>query len=449
MAVFLPANYPPIASVTRPNTVVYMGHSYVGPYSGTADSTLGPASTGFTNPNDYATSVFNQAQIQLGQPLEWLSTQGVTGATSTQIVSQLPAVLALNPGYVWLQCLSNDQFNGVTGAQSIANLQTIFQTLNANNIVVLFGTEYGRTGQTSPTVNGLTQAQNWAKEYARSHVGVIVVDCFDYFADFSSIGNSYVGAPNTTNLMNEASNYTHPNGLGAIAGAYPWVKQLSRILPPPASFNLLNNDGNIAGDNQNVLQNGKLIQGSGGSLGTGASGTIAQNCYLNRASGSIAAAGSIVTRSSVAGTFPSVNGGFGFDDGKGGYLQALAISAAAATTDVMQFFMYPTPARITVGSGPWVFEVEFGVNMTSGTLVNFFPRFSTGTPDFKIYQINKLYQAGDTLGQSKYYGKFRSRQFYIPTAGLTQPDVDVSISTSVGATGTVYLGNAVMRLVTA
>ncbi len=200
---------------------------------------------------------------------------GVPGDTSAQGLARIADVLASDAGTVVVGFGTNDRgLAAMTADQTIANLTSIRDQLLSAGKVVVLKTPAPR-GDSTYTSNRLTGAQLAyhirVREWVLSNRGirnVYPVDTWVYLADpISSTGDIKLG-------------YTH-DGLHYLpVGAYydglaQAEQALNRILPLPSILATSNADqwstDNLYG---NVLAN-PMFDGTGGTLGTGGSGSLA------------------------------------------------------------------------------------------------------------------------------------------------------------------------------
>lgn len=431
----------------RNRKLTFAGHSY-GSYACSAESAFGSAGvSGWSNGcSTYTRCVMTQALIKTMQPLEWIANYCVNSATSSQILSQIPQVLASGAGYVWLQAITNDAYNAIPAATTIANLTQLLAAFTNNGICVLVGTDYPRNASTDFIANNHAIVYDWLKDYAKSNPYIIVGDCYPYFTDLTSYANSYSEAPNTALFLNEAGNYIHPNAQGSILAAQPWIDIFNRILPKTPDYVDINGDGTTHGDTNNFIANGALLQGTGGTFGTGASGTAAQGAFTSRTTGAaVTAVCSIVTRSSLAATFAGL-----YDDGANGYVQKINCQSAAAANELINMsFGRNTATTFTQGDGPYVIEAEVAALANSGVINQLYLQLHQNGSPFGNFNVNVNADAGDYLNQTKYYGKIRSRRFYMQTEAANNLRLFLYVGTGIGANVDFYISNISLKKVAA
>jgi lysophospholipase L1-like esterase len=436
------------ASLNRKNTVVLEGHSFVSNNS-TADSSWGlpgmaPVGNGYT----YSKGVFMRAMIRMNQPFTVLTNQGVGGNTSTNILARIPNDLAYNPGWLFLDPFTNDALDSVPLATTIANVTSMLTQAAAQDVMVILALDGPRTGLTQSQITLAVKVSDYFKDYAIDNPGVIIFDQAPYRWDLTSLASSEAYSPLASVVLSDG---VHPNAYGAgLLGE----QGLARVLKPyiAASYRgpAANGNGTSTGDTDNLFANPLMVVGSGGTAGTGASGTVAQNMVAQRSTGAISGACSLVSRATLAATYPGL-----FDDGTFGNVQQIALSGATAATDTFQYSIYPATGYVTDLTGPWVVEVEIGATATSGTLGqicgNIFIQTNSG---YWNGYMNANADSGDYLGSTFFQGKLRSQPFYAPVGVVTPQHAfnivfNLLLSTSSGGAATVNIANPVWRLVEA
>ena len=425
------------------NKLVLAGHSYSA-YNSDADSAFGSATAAGTGGKSYSRGVAERTNQVLGSPFRIISNLGVPGTTSTQILAQIPAIIALKPGFVWVQMITNDEFNGVPLATSIANCLTFIQAMQAAGIVTIFGADYPRSGMAVPYTGYFAQIMQTVRDYCLSQSGVIWLDCYGTFADMTSYANTYNCVPDTTRMLNESGSYVHPNAFGADRAAYAAAKQLSpyaATLRP--SLSMVGSDGSANGD-LTCLTTNPLMAGTTGTFGTGSSGTLPTGWYSQRIGTTLTTVASIVSRATAA---TAVGSGCIFDDGKNGNVTKLAISAATAgDTGTLSVV---TPLNVAGSSGPYQSVFEYGVQVTSGTLNQLY----SGVRDISFNYHNyagATANAGDyALIAANQSGVITSRPYYAMNVAASIHYLEMWYSTSASAAITVYIANAGIRKIQA
>jgi len=439
---------PPRAAAVFKNTACKFGHSFeansqtpelnFGPHGGA------PAGNGIV----YSRSLFDRANMILGAPFTVIGNKGVSGETSAQILARFGTALALNPGWIYLDCYSNDPFNGVDTATSIANTLAMINAAKAAGIAVILALDIPRGSAVQMTQAILDQFmayQHYFEDYARQTTGLLVFNPWPYYVDTASYTTSVQGTPLAAYINADT---IHPVAAGAGAAAVGLAALLKPFIPARAHRLGTNSSSTGTGDTINVFKNPLAVQGSGGFWGAGGSGTNPQDWWGQRVVGSaLTGVGAIVTRASVAATFPGL-----FDDGLPGNLVRVALANAVAATEEFAIGVrpYDTGASpLVAGSGPWFYEVEVGMEASSGTIntLQAAATFKTSGPDYLI-TTNYNADAGEYLGLTKFQGVMRSRNFYLPPtfAGASSTNsLYIRAGTSVGGAANLYIGRPTLR----
>lgn len=434
---------PPITGFPCANTAVLIGHSFVANNSAPDASFGAPgvAPTGVFG-RTYSKGILERAFIQLNQPFRVLSNQGVVAENSSQILARFSSALALQPGWIFLDCWSNDPFNSpnptVDLATSQSNTLAMIKQANAQGIMVALCTAIPRAGLTQAGLAQLTSLANYFKDLAVKTPGLIVLDMWPTFADTSSPAAAYGGAPNAALVLSDG---IHPNSMGAGIAAQMVAAQLKPYIVAPQRFATSGADGISLGD-PNILNANPTMLGNAGTVSTGATGTVATGYNLLRGTGSISAVGSVINRNAIAGIFPSL-----FDDNSPNTVQMVALSGAAASTDYIDFRTNIASNRIGSLDGPYVLEIEVGADMQSGTLDQLWCGIFINYAATNIsYNANYMADTADYLSVTRFQGVLRTRPFYTP-ASVTAAGhyAYVRAATSAGATGNLYIGNFALR----
>ncbi len=335
-----------------------------------------------------------------------------------------PTITHSSDGTTYTTCVFGTDIDGA------ADLAAVSSGAGAN---VIIGTMPPRSSSiTQAMLANMLLINNWIKDYAAKTTGVYPVDYFSYMLDASSLSNAVQGLPASGTLLADG---LHPSGFGAgIMGEVALYNALNGLVKPMSRRPMANLDGSGNGDTSYLTRNPLMLQGAGGTAGTGVSGTVAQYYSIQRYAGSgIGATVSIIARSAGPAFFAV--------DGLPGSLQKIDFSGATATTDQLTMTFAGSPAP-TPGTGPNVIETEFVTAMSSGTLLDFSLTCVFGGSSYVVYSN---YNNGAPINVTgTFQGLLRSRPFTIP-AGATSMTCILSIKTSVGAAGSAYIGYAGVR----
>jgi lysophospholipase L1-like esterase len=202
------------------------------------------------------------ANQMLGGRFYSIVNAGVSGNTTTQMLARISSdVLAQSPGWCCVLGGINDITNGggITYAQTISNLQSIYETLRSSGIRVIAMTVPPSTNvNTGAEKEHLYKVNNWIRSYARSNPGVILCEAYRAIADPAT------GDP-ATNMTGDG---THPTAVGAQAMGRALYDVLANVVPPMQDglssnfdFNSLIYNGMANGDNAGGTNNWVLVTG--------------------------------------------------------------------------------------------------------------------------------------------------------------------------------------------
>lgn len=433
----------PFATNLRPRNykIVLAGHSY-STYNSDADSAFGSPTAAGTGGKSYSRGVFERTNQLLGAPFRCISNLGVNGITSTTVLTQIPSILALAPGFVWVQMITNDEFNSVPAATSIANCQQFIRAMQNAGIITIFGADYPRSSMGAPYTGYFAQVLQTMRDFCQTQNGVIWADAYGTFADVTSYANTYNCVPDTTRMLNESSAYIHPNAFGAGQAAYALAKQLApyvAVLRP--TFSMVGSDGSTNGDLTCLTAN-PMMAGTTGTFGTGSSGTLPTGWYGQRVTGTgLTTVASIVSRATAT---TDLGSGCVFDDGKNGNVIKLVLTAAGATSD-NSVLAIATPATVAAASGPYQSAFEYGIKITSGTVSQLYSDVRDASYNYHNY-ANAIANAGDYLGiAANQSGVIASRPYYAMNVTAAAHTLEIYYGTSASASVTLYIANAGVR----
>lgn len=252
---------------TRGNRVVaFLGDSV------TAQGFGGSAALGFT----FATVGFaTWAAFLSRRRIELLPTSnfGISGQTSADVLARVDDALALNAGTVVVLCGTND-IGTLTAAQTISNLQRIYDRIERKNANIVAVCITPRGGLTANQYGRIHTVNRWIRAQRLARDNFFVVDAGVAY------GDNATGIPKTT----MSDDQLHPNGYGAWAIGNQVANILSVLYPDerPVFSNLL--DVYSATDNPagNLLASGVgLMVGTSGSLSNGPTGSLATGFSAN------------------------------------------------------------------------------------------------------------------------------------------------------------------------
>lgn len=374
-----------------------------------------------------AKGYWTQAQIMLEQRFELLNNAGVSGDTTTLMLARMDNdVLSYRPQYVFFMGGTNDVGSDTPQATTIANYTAIFNKIQQSGAILILATmtPRGFSGMTQARLANMIALNNWLQSYAARTPGVILVDMYRQMMDYSTLVSTSQGEPVAAWFDGQI---LHPLAAGAVQMGTAIARQLDPVIPRlPRRLHVNNNGTN--GDTTNFLRNGMFIQGTGGTLGLNATGTVAQNWTAAAASGAIAGACSIVTRTAT------------FNDGFNGSVQRVALTASGATSEIFRL----TPLVATPVAGDRIYmEVEFIAVATTGTINELSLSFGTVGGTVIAGAANSMPSATETLaiGTTVYRGVLRSPVIAV-NSGVVGAYASINIRTSVGAVAQIDFANA-------
>lgn len=194
---------------------------------------------------------FSWANAALGHRFTLLRNAGVGGNTTAQMLARIDSdVLAYGPAFCVVEGGVNDVTNAVSAATTQANLQSIYEALEAAGIRVVACTITPSTSaDTAGEQTALTSTNDWIRTYAASNPSIVLCDWYSAMAD----------APNTpkSGLTKDG---THPTPDGAATMGAVLATALDAVSVPE--------DRLITSSSQtNLLTNGLMTGGT--TLATG------------------------------------------------------------------------------------------------------------------------------------------------------------------------------------
>ena len=260
----------------------------------TANGKLSDGSNfGYVN-NGYTT--FARCLSKGGYNLPLNNILGFPGNDSGQILANVGQVIALAPAFCIVHCGTNDSGHSLSVAQSLSNIQAIYNALTSRGISVIAVPILPRAyasgnGATVAAKNQQQQINYGIRQMSRTMRGVYLADPTRNIVDYSQTGNTagdpLGGAGQAATAMMYDNVGLHP----AIRAAY-WMGQeianvLNLLFPPQDvdwqspvdAFDATNNPGG------NLLANG-VFAGSGAATSP-ATGNIATS-WSNLGTGTVA-----------------------------------------------------------------------------------------------------------------------------------------------------------------
>lgn len=265
---------PPSGGGKQRKTVAFLG-----------DSVTGNAQSGAPNPtagrmkaNGYISwfDIFQRGRVYF--PWKWNFGKG--GDNSTDVLARVADVVAVHPDYCIVETGGVDGKLGYTIDQTTNNLTAIYDALTAAGVFIVAVTMYPNQGPTAASRRHLAGVNAWVKGQRRRRQNFTVVDMAPLMTDFT------LGA-NTDVLPAMTSDGTHPGPNGsmilgkALADAFEKLEPTLVVDENMDPTDLWHATENPRG---NVLVNG-VMQGTGGTAATNASGVIAAGWTLGSTGG--------------------------------------------------------------------------------------------------------------------------------------------------------------------
>lgn len=251
-----------IASINVPtglaNSLVALGDSI------TAQSSSGAGTSDTASSGNYrwhATGYLGWAQTLLRHRFALLKNAGVSGQRSDQILARVQTdVVELNPAWCIVLAGTNDILQSISHATLIANLGAIYDALRAAGIRVVACTiPPVNSATTTAQREALYGANDFIRDYARTHPDVVVVDWHAAVADPAT------GAW----ITNASGDGVHPSAFGAFRMGQVMANALAPLVPP--SLSLLGS--NI--DPFNKITNGRMQGAVSSGHASGITGDLA------------------------------------------------------------------------------------------------------------------------------------------------------------------------------
>lgn len=284
-------------------------------------------STTSTDPRGGLVWALNHA----GHPLQFDHSMnfGVGGDTTTQVLARIASVISAAPSRVYISAGINDIPNGLTYAQTISNLRSIFERLLGAGIAVDYRSLAARSNASWSTFATAGRAHSYAVNDTVRSLAVTM-------PGLNVIGVDALYLNSTSTTGDPAANFTsdglHPSNLGAFAegtlyGAFlrqqlgDTRRGLAQAYPDYAQT------GNLGG---NILwagtENYGAMAGSNALAGTGYSGNWADGIAPSRLGGTGTMAGTMEDTAITINGIPTGNT----------YRRQVVAFTGASTTDSFQ-----------------------------------------------------------------------------------------------------------------
>ncbi len=220
-----------------------------------------------------ATSPLNWANALLGQRLVIGPCFGKSGDRTDHMLARLPAMIASGAGLLYIHAGLNDIAQNyptaaTSGATAFANIRTMIETGRAAGMVVVVEAEVGSNGLSAAQVGQVNDLNAMLFDHTERAPGVHVHD-----ARMIAMQPGY----SDTQVQFRASHAydgTHLNGRGAAYWGESLAVLLGAIVPMRAGAALNMRAALPASGRRQFVTNPLFVTPNGGTVGTGASGTI-------------------------------------------------------------------------------------------------------------------------------------------------------------------------------
>jgi len=378
------------------------------------------ASTGY-----YSEGYFNWANALLGMPFTTVYPLGVGGDTTALMLARIQAVVNTGADWAFVMGGTNDIFTSPTStdyAAIFANLKQIYSTLlNAGMKVVAVTPPVRNTGsQANAQIVAQLELNRLILSYAAATPNMIGVNAYG-----ATVSPTDASGNQKTNYLYDST--THPSNIGAYAIGKAVKAQLEFYLPPTQNLleSIADNNTTWAGS-KNLLSTG-LFQGSGGSAGTGASGTVPTGWTASRSSG---AAGTSVVMSVPARS-----------DGFGNNLTLTVTGDAAETTGLLDVVCSSFHAQVTAGD---VLRARCLVSVGSPVAIKgFYLRLSVTAGGVTTTYFSMVNQQTDVaMAEGITDCVFETPPLTVPSGSVTAATLSLRARVGASASGTVSFARA-------
>lgn len=357
---------------------------------------------------------------------------GVVGDDSADVLARVGSAITCSAATVVVFCSTNDAANGLTGAQSIANLSAIVQALlNAGKIVILVAElPRGDSVNTSSRLAGNDLLGHMAvAQWCRAQIGVYpnlyVLDVWPGFADLASANGDAVAG-----RLHDGLHISYNGNLLFAQLALPLFQALFPAvnLLAVSAADLYDATHNPRG----AINANPLMAGTAGTKANGATGNVADSFGLIgfTTGGAVAAAKTTV-------------------DGK--VFQDLVISGTPTAGNVAFRTDAATPAS-KVAPGDWV-EAYADIEILDVTqpyeAVTLYVQLDGTTPTTSVNARFLKQSSGGLTHSNAWRGLYRTPPLQVPasTVSLVRTTVFVYPVLSATAGLTVRIGSVALRKV--
>lgn len=220
-----------------------------------------------------ANSALNWANAYLGQRMVVGQGFGKSGDRTDQVLARLPAAIASGAGLLYILVGLNDisqNFPSATtsGASAFANVRTMIDAGRAAGMIVVVEAEVGANNLNATQVGQLHDFNAQLFEYAERMPGVHVHDARPVVMHPGYADNALQFRPD------HSYDGVHLNGRGSSYAGESLAALLATLVPPRIGVAINNRSALVGNGRRQLLLNPVFATATGGSIGTGASGTV-------------------------------------------------------------------------------------------------------------------------------------------------------------------------------
>lgn len=406
------------STFSRPeaNTVIYLGDSL----TGNGWSSYNNSPPVFPVRAFAARGYWVWAQIRSGQRLKLKGHGGVGGDTINMMLARLQAdMLDKKPSVVVVEAGRNDISAGDTAATLTTELFGMWEQILATGARVIATTITPRDADTGTTFFRVSESNKLIREKAQVTPGVTLADTASAVAD------------RVTGLCKAGYFYDrlHPSAKGAAAMGRVVAEAIEKIAPPPDNMPC-----HVA-DATTLFNSNALMLFTGGTLGTGVTGTVAQSwkVALRNGTGTTTAVASKVTRTDdKPGDWQQVT----ITDLQGGSLQIEPVAAATIGTQLV------TGDKVVASIE---FQTDAGFNPAERFDLILEARDAGG---ITVAQVNALSLTTGEDHAADAYGRIVSGTFQMPALTLPASALTLVVYVQIrgtGNVGTIHVGRSYVR----
>lgn len=291
---------------------------------------------------------YRLAPLPAGGPPGMDGIYGLGGAGSQELLAAYPQWSQIACDIAVLQIGTNDFASSVTPSQYVGYVQEMCERLfAAGTQLIVWCTILPRNTDTATQMRRKARAATLMRQYAAAKAGRVAI------FDMASVVTNPANGQWRSGMSIDGIHYTAAGGTtaGYALGDYLATLNAASVLLPASYQDTYDATENPEGNTLGVVTAGmQLMVGTGGTLGTGASGTVATGWNVQRTSGAAMTA----VCSKVART-----------DGVPGEWQQIVLSGAAANEIVRLQSSLGITAGLVVGQA-YTLEVEVRIVSSSG-----------------------------------------------------------------------------------